>query len=143
MRHLSSVMYEFQLLEYFQTWIGILASLLVLCIALGTGNLHSQILEKTKEQIQESIKKAHELLESYIVSKDRSLDQSYAKIKGGRLRMDIQLLIVKRQQLINLSLADKPRIEAERSQTLKCIENRFITVTAPFFHWPPALFYSL
>lgn len=117
----------------FQTWIGVLASLLVLCIALGNNNLHSQILKGTKKRIRESIGEAERLMASFTHSLNipNNPNNKVNGISPNRIKM--LLLQAERQQRINVALANKPTIEKERVRTLKCIENRLISVTAPFY----------
>lgn len=131
---LKSITYDTGLLDSFQTWIGVLASLLVLCIAVGNNNLHSQLLKTTKDRIDRSVNEARQLLLSYITScqrEDSMRTVNYERV--SRIRTKIKLLNAERQQVISLRLANKPTIEDERSKILKCIEERLITVTAPFY----------
>lgn len=123
-----------QFLAYCQTYVGVVASLLVLCLVLDRSNIIQSLLKGTRDNVRKSTVTLKSRVECIEAEALKRLQQSFARNKKGNGNADSDLADAKLR--MGFIISDLPlRIEVIKhaEAMLRHVDSMRIRVLAPVY----------
>lgn len=123
-------------LGYNQTFVGVLASLLVLCLALDSSNILHTLLKGTRKNISSAIKRLAIKVDGTSAEKfkDKSYKELERRLKKDKWDIEARRLKAKWDLDADEIIAGlKPAVLADSNNMLKHIDSLRLKVTAPLY----------